>query len=320
MRQEHLELFHAVAESGSITAGGQRLHLSQPAASKRLADLERSLGQRLVDRLPKRGVRLTPAGELLHAYTQRLGALLAQAERSLRGMANLESGRLAIGASSTIGTYLIPAAIATFRRNYPGIALDLRIGNSDAMLALLCDGRIDLACTEDDRRDLGDDVCIDPLGVDELVIICRPGHPLLEHPNLRATDLVRHPFILREPGSGTRTVFERALAQRGLHLEPDLVLGANEAVKLAVAHGDHCAPISGLAVAQELDTGVLARLDVADLTMHRELHRLRLRWRSEDLALRAFIGTLQAQSKRLRPDGPAATRAVASPGDGGTGR
>lgn len=320
MRQEHLELFHAVAETGSITAGGQRLHLSQPAASKRLADLERSLGQRLVDRLPKRGVRLTSAGEVLHSYTHRLDALLAQAERSLRGMANLESGRLAIGASSTIGTYLIPPAIATFRRNYPGIAIDLRIGNSDAMLALLRDGRIDLACTEDDRRDLGDDICIDPLGVDELVIICRPGHPLLARPSLRIADLIHHPFILREPGSGTRTVFERALAARGLHLEPDLVLGANEAVKLAVAAGDHCAPISRLAVAHELATGVLARLDVADVTMHRELHRLRLRWRSEDLALRAFIGTVDRSPKGLSRDAPAARHAATGRGGGGTAR
>jgi len=294
MRQEHLELFHAVAETGSITAGGLRLHLSQPAASKRLADLERSLGQRLVDRLPKKGVRLTAAGDQLHAYTQRLGALLAQAERSLRGMANLESGRLALGASSTIGTYLLPAAMTAFRRHYPGIALDLRIGNSDAILALLRDGRIDLACTEDNRSDYGEDICVDSLGVDELVMICRPGHPLAARASVDLADLVRQPFIMREPGSGTRTVFERALAVRGFRIEPDLVLGANEAVKLAVAAGDHCAAISGLAVAQELADGRLARVTVTDLSLRRELHRLRLRWRSEDLILHAFLGVLAA--------------------------
>lgn len=292
MRQELLELFHAVAETGSITAGGQRLHLSQPAASKRLADLERHLGQRLVDRLPKRGISLTAAGALLFGYTQRLGALHAQAERSLRSLANLEHGRLAIGASSTIGTYLLPAAVAAFRRDYPGITLDLRIGNSDAIVDLLRDGRIDLACTEDNRSDLGDDVCVEPLCVDQLVVICRPGHPLLARQPLTASELVRQPFILREPGSGTRTVFEQALAVHGLRLVPDLVLGANEAIKLAVAAGDHCAAISGLAVVHEEASGRLARLPIADLSMRRELHRLRLRWRSEDLALHAFTRVL----------------------------
>ncbi|MCK6490542.1 MAG: LysR substrate-binding domain-containing protein [Planctomycetes bacterium] len=299
MDLDQLALFHAVAETGSITAGAQRIHLSQPAASRRLAELERTLGQRLFDRLPKRGVGLTSAGAVLYGYSGRIATLHAQAERSLRALVNLESGRLAIGASSTIGTYLLPAAVAAFRTSHPGIQVELRIGNSDAMLALLRDARIDLACTEDNRPDQGGDLAAEVLGGDDLVVVCRPGHALLARAPVAPAELARHPFVLREPGSGTRTVLAAAFAVHGLELEPDLVLGSNEAIKQAVAGCGHLAAMSRMAVADELAAGRLAELAVAGLALRRDLLVLRQRWRGDDPVARAFLRTLAPRLGRV---------------------
>lgn len=299
MDLDQLTLFHAVAETGSITAGAQRIHLSQPAASRRLAELERILGQRLFDRLPKRGVGLTSAGAVLYGYSGRIATLHAQAERSLRALVNLESGRLAIGASSTIGTYLLPAAVAAFRTSHPGIQVELRIGNSDAMLALLRDARIDLACTEDNRADQGGDLAAEVLGGDDLVVVCRPGHPLLLRAPVAPAELARHPFVLREPGSGTRRVLAAAFAVHGLELEPDLVLGSNEAIKQAVAGCGHLAAMSRMAVADELAAGRLAELAVTGLALRRDLLVLRQRWRGDDPVARAFLRTLAPRLGRV---------------------
>lgn len=293
VRQEHLDLFHAVAEAGSITAGGVHLHLSQPAASKRIADLERALGQRLLDRLPKRGVRLTAAGEVLFAYSQRIAALHVQAERSLRGLADLADGRIAVGASSTIGTYLLPPVVAAFRRDYPGVAIDLRIGNSDAMLALLHDARIDLAFTEDDRPATDDALEAEHLCSDDLVVVCRRGHRLLERASLSPRSLIDAPLILREPGSGARCVLEAALARYGLVPAPELILGSNEAIKQAILAGDHLAALPRMAVAAELADGRLRSLPIDGLEMRRRLLVLRLRWRGEGPAQRLFLQALR---------------------------
>jgi DNA-binding transcriptional LysR family regulator len=291
-QQDHLDLFQAVAETGSITAGAARLHLSQPAASQRMAELERAAGMRLFDRLPKRGVRLTAAGSALLVYAGRIAALHDQAERSLRGLAHLDAGRLAVGASSTIGTYLLPAAVAAFRTSHPKVDVALHVGNSDAMLALLRDGRIDLAFTEDNRSDAGEDLASTVWQVDELVVVCRHGHPLLARAPLDPMQLARYPFVLREPGSGTRQVLTAAFAAHGIAIEADLVLGSNEAIKQAVAACNHLAAFSRHAIGAELAAGRLAVLPTAGLDLRRELLLVRERWRADGPAATAFLARI----------------------------
>jgi DNA-binding transcriptional LysR family regulator len=298
MDLHNLALFHAIAEAGSITAGAQRMHLSQPAASKRLADLERSLGTPLFDRLPKRGIRPTAAGEVLLAFSSRVAALEAQAERALRGLSGGEAGRLMIGASSTIGTYLLPPAIAAFRTERPGVEVDLRIGNSDAIVALLRDAHIDVAFTEDNRAEVGEGIVSERLAGDDLLVCCRVGHPLLQREALRSAELVRYPFILREHGSGARAVFTQALAASGATVTPDLVLGSNEAIKRALTACNHLAALPRMAVSDELANGLLAELSVQDLRMQRDLHILRQAWRQDSPPIAAFLGILRRPAGR----------------------
>ncbi len=298
MDLHNLALVQAIAEAGSITAGAKRLHLSQPAASKRLTDLERSLGTTLFDRLPKRGIRPTAAGEILLAFSSRVAALESQAERALRSLIGGEAGRLMIGASSTIGTYLLPPAIAAFRTERPGVEVDLRIGNSDAIVAQLRDTHIDVAFTEDNRADVGEDIVSERLAGDDLLICCRVGHPLLQRQSLRTAELVRYPFILREPGSGARSVFTRALADSGVAVTPDLVLGSNEAIKRALTACNHLAALPRMAVSDELANGLLAEVAVHDLRMHRDLHILRQAWRQDSPPIAAFLAILRRPAGR----------------------
>src|SRR5580658_2657966 len=133
MNLRHLSVFHGIAKAGSVNAAARLLHTSQPAVSRELRTLEERLGVPLFDRLP-RGMRLTEAGQVLLTYAERIFGLELEAERALRELADLEGGELAIGASNTLGTYLLPAFLAAFHTRYPKVSLDLEIGNTQQII------------------------------------------------------------------------------------------------------------------------------------------------------------------------------------------
>lgn len=278
-----------------MTRAARRLSLSQPALSKQLAELEESLGALLFDRLP-RGVRLTAAGQLLLGHAERIFAAERSAEAELGELIGLRSGRLSIGASTTIGSYLLPGVFGTFHRAHPEVKLELEIANTAVVQAMVADGRTDLGLTEGVVP--GEQFASEVAHYDEMVAIAAPGHPLARRKRVFAADLARAPWIARERGSGTRDVIERALSERGLSVEPAMALGSTEAVKNAVAAGAGVAIVSRLTVELELSSGRLALIDVRDLSIRRELHMVQLRGRRPSPAAEAFIGFLRAA---LRP-------------------
>lgn len=271
--------------------GAERLFISQPAVSKQIAELEAALGMTLFDRHPK-GVRLTEAGTLLLGYARRLAAWEREAEQAMAELAGLERGTLTLGASLTIGAYLLPERLAVYRSRYPNITLTLEIANTETIQRRLSEGALDLGLTEgfSDAPDLDASV----FAHDELVAIAPPDHPLLACLPLTIARLCQEPLILRERGSGTRAVLERALTERGLHVEPALTLGSTEAITRAVAAGAGLAVVSRLALTLELETGRLALLPLSDFSLRRPLHRLRRRHASESRAARAFLDLLSA--------------------------
>jgi DNA-binding transcriptional LysR family regulator len=301
MNLNHLAIFHAVAEQGSISRGAERLFISQPAVSKQIGELERSLGTRLFDRLP-RGVRLTEAGALLAGYARRLFALEAEAERALSELKGLDRGRLLVGASVTIGNYLLPGLLAEFGRRHPGVDVRLDIANTEAIQQRLAEGELDIGLTEGFAED--DALEAEVFGEDVLVVIAPPAHPLVIRARasggpVTPERLCLEPFVVREPGSGTLAVAERALAARGLSLRPALTLSHAEAIKRAVIAGAGLAIVSSLTIAQELAAGTLAVIPVSDLPLRRALHLLRLRGRHEGHATRAFLALLGETTPRL---------------------
>jgi DNA-binding transcriptional LysR family regulator len=292
MNRNHLALFHAVAQAGGITQGAAAARVSQPAVSKQIAELESELGVRLLERLP-RGCELTEAGTILADHARRWFALEQDAARAIAEYRGLKRGRLAIGASQTIGGYLLPVVIAEFHRRFADIELQLKIANTRDIKQALLDGSIELGLTEGpaDAEQLESTVFFR----DELVAIAPAGHPLLKKGRVSVREICREPFILREEGSGTRVVVERALRQKGIKIKPLLSLASPEAIKNAVAVGMGIAIVSRLIVALELQAGSLGIIPLKDLAIHRPLHLQRIRNRSQSPALAKFLEVLKVR-------------------------
>jgi DNA-binding transcriptional LysR family regulator len=293
MNLNHLFLFRAVAEAGSFSRAAESVHVSQPAISMQVAELEAQLDLTLFHRLP-RGVKLTAAGQLLFGYAQRLGALADEAQRAMAELKGLHRGRLSIGASTTIGVYLLPDLLGEYRRRYPEIDLQFDIANTEQIVNRLVDGTLDAGLTEGlpPNRDELDNVIFLR---DELVPIVRPDHPGLATGSepLTLRELCAEPMILREPGSGTREVIEGALAKRRQKLQRiAMVLGSTEAIKRAVAAGLGVAIVSHLTIQTELALGRLAILSVRGFQLTRPLLRLCCRNREQDPATLAFLALL----------------------------
>ena len=289
MNLNHLAIFQAVAEAGSIGGGAARLYISQPAVSKQLKDFESALGLPLFDRLPK-GVRLTAAGEQLLVYARRITATENAAEQALAEIRDLHAGKLAIGASTTIGNYLLPALLAEYRRTRPGIEIVLEIANTEYIQHKLLDNAIDLGLTEGfvDSAELHAEV----FSMDQIVAIAAPDHPLAKRTDLTLQQLCHEPCVLREPGLGTRSVIEHMLTQRGLQHAAAMSLGSTEAIKQAVAAGAGISLVSRLAVRSELAAKTLVLLPVEDLQLERPLHMLSLRNKQPSRAVQAFAELL----------------------------
>ena len=296
MNLNQLAIFHAVAKENSVSRGAERLHISQPAVSKQLREFEKSLGVALFHRLST-GVRLTEAGELLFDYATRIFDLETEAEHALDELRVLERGRLVVGASSTIGTYLLPQVCAQFGAQYPKIELHLEIANTEEVQRRLVENKVDVALSE--GLILFPELEADAFGWDEIVLIAAPDHILLTGEPVEVESLLQHPMILRERGSGTRAVVQQAFAGRGILLQPSMSLGSTQAILRAVAAEVGIAWVSRLAIADELGHGTLAVVPMRDFKIIRALQRLKLKGKYESRAAREFVRLLRASSTRL---------------------
>ncbi len=289
MNRNHLAIFHAVAETGSISRGAERLRVSQPAVSKQVCELENALGVRLLDRLP-RGTRLTDAGKTLADYTRRLATIEREAERAIEECRGLKRGRLAIGASTTIGAYLLPQVFAEFHRRHSEIELQLEIANTKTVQGYLTDGAIEIVLTEGiiETEDLESKV----FHQDELVAIAPTHHPLLLQQQVTINQLCQEPWVMREEGSGTRAVVEKSIKKHGITIQPVMSLASTEAIKRAVTCGLGVAIVSRLTIQCELKAGTLAIISVKDLTIRRPLHLQTLRNQNQSRAVAEFLEIL----------------------------
>src|SRR5437773_12396887 len=169
------EVFLAVAKAGSFRAAAEAMHLSQPALSQHVAEMERELGTRLFDRLGRK-VALTEAGRVLEEHAHRLFASLASAREAVADLSGLKRGSLVLGASTTPGIYVLPGMIAAFQGKYPGVALSLRIGNSALIEEQIRGNELDLGVVGGHPLRLGEE-CVAAGLLDELVLIVPPDHP-----------------------------------------------------------------------------------------------------------------------------------------------
>ncbi len=284
----HLRLFAATVDAGGVSAAAERVRISQPAVSKQIRELESAVGAELLERLP-RGVRPTAAGELLAGYARRLFALADEAESALAELRDLRRGRLRLGASMTIGVYLLPEMLARFQSLYSGITISAVVENTDTIQSALIAHQLDLGLVEGPGQfeaELDSRI----FHWDELIIVGAAGATPRGKTTLR--QLARQPWIMRESGSGTRALVDQILARARLQVTPAWTFNSPEAIKQAVIAGLGVAIVARMAVESEIAAGRLCEIKVTDkFTRRRPLRLQWLRARPHSAALHAFMAS-----------------------------
>jgi DNA-binding transcriptional LysR family regulator len=279
-----LAAFVAAVETGSVQAAADALTLTQSAATKRIQNLERRLSTTLLQR-SRYGVGVTEAGRSLYPDAKEALAALARAERRVRAVGDRQALTLRLAASHTVGGFLLPHWLSRFRAAAPAVQPQVEVVNSPSVLRLVREGEVDVGFVEGVDDLSGFDRL--PVGVDELAVVVRAGHPWARRGSVRAEDLVGEPFHARESGSGTRAVAEQRLAEAGILLRPTLQVASTESLKRAVLDGGF-ALLSRCAVADELAAGSLVALPVAGVDLRRELAAVRHPSRRQPQAARSL--------------------------------
>lgn len=288
----------ALANGGSITAAAGRLGLTQPAVTLQLRALQDLAGLPLLQRSGG-GMLLTEAGEELLSLFSRIEAAIAACELSLEMMAGRSGGHISIGAVST-AEYFVPFAIAAFSKLYPGIQVNLRIGNREEIRQTLRGYDVDFVIMGRPPQDM--DLEHHLIGDHPHVIVAPRDHPLAGVSGLSATDLAQETVLTREPGSGTRTLMEQFFEAIDPRPRIGMELSSNESIKQAVIAGLGIAFISAHTVGPELTDGRLVSLDVAGLPVIRQWLVVR---RSDKLLLppaQAMLDFLSREGASFLPD------------------
>jgi DNA-binding transcriptional LysR family regulator len=285
-----LRTFKTVADLKSFSLAAQQLRLSQPSVSYQVKELEEALGLPLLDRLGK-SVHLTEAGSILYSYTRRTLDVLDEAAIAFEEMRGIKRGNLRVGASTTVGIYLLPAALGAFKKLHPGIVISLEIGTRIRVQEQVLSNELDLAVVGPALKD--PDLTILPFVSDELVVIAPAGHALAGRRGLTLKNLESQPFVMREPASGSRWSLEKAARKAGAKLNVAMELGSNGAIKHAVESGLGLAVISRYACALEISSRRLVELDIKGFPIRRDWHIVHLRRRRLPASVQAFITFLK---------------------------
>jgi DNA-binding transcriptional LysR family regulator len=263
MSDRRLKVFQSVAKHLSFTKAAESLHMTQPAVTFQVRQLEEYFNTRLFDRAHNK-VTLTPTGEKVAEFAERIFGLYAEMESSVRELTGEISGALTIGASTTIAEYMLPALLGEFKARHPEITLRLRVSNTDGVVSMVEDSVIDLGVVEAPvaNKNLIVEVCHE----DDLVVVASPDHELVRRGStVKPVDIKHYPFVSREEGSGTREVILQYLINEGvnpLEMNICLELGSPEALKGAVEAGMGISIISRSTIAKELKLNTLVALQL----------------------------------------------------------
>ncbi|WP_423229769.1 LysR family transcriptional regulator, partial [Syntrophomonas zehnderi] len=264
MNLRQLELFSLVAEIGSVTKAAKQVYMSQPAVSQAITDLEDKLQVRLFERMNHR-MLLTSAGETLYQYSKRILSLMEEAENTMQDIANIRMGKLRVGASTTIGIYLLPHLLGDFQTQYENVELQFFIDNTSVIEDMVMDNTIDIGLVEGPIH--SKDITVNHLLVDKLFLICSPKHrwALENKKSIKLAELVDEVLIFRESGSGTREVIENALSNHKVKYKPKHVLNNTEAIKNAVIANIGIAFLPQVVVENDIRAGHLIQVDIEDI-------------------------------------------------------
>ncbi|NOZ10733.1 MAG: LysR family transcriptional regulator [Gammaproteobacteria bacterium] len=289
MADRRLQVFFTVARLLSFTKAADSLHMTQPAVTFQIRQLEEYFNTRLFDRTHNK-ISLTDAGEQVYQYADRIIALYNEMDNEVRRLTGDVMGLLLIGASTTIAEYVIPALLGEFQKQFPEVKIRVRVSNSIGIVHMVENNEVDIGIVESpvSNKNLVVEVCWH----DNLVLICPNDHKLAGRTSISAADLVGYPFLCREEGSGTRDVISSYFEENGTSLSQmniAMEFGSPESVKSAVEAGLGLSIISEATLTKEIGLKTLAtvKLDpplVRPFTLVYQRQKFRLR------AMEEFMG------------------------------
>jgi LysR family transcriptional regulator, low CO2-responsive transcriptional regulator len=305
-----LRSFLAVVRTGSVTAAAEELVVSQPSVSAAVSALTRELGVELTERVG-RSVRPSPAGKVFASYAADVIGLLDQGARAAREAADSAASELRIGAVTTAGEHIAPQLMQTFAAHHPEIALSVDVGNRERVFERLRTHRSDVAIggRPPDEGIVGERFLDNPI-----VVIAAPDDPLAKARRVRVEQLGSRPWLLREEGSGTRSMTEEFLAAHDLH-PPIRTLGSNGAIKQAARAGLGVSLQSRLATHLEVELGLLAIVNVDVALPRRQWYVIRPAHGPVRPAVERFLEFVRSDEAKAAVERGLTTRGARAPRD-----
>lgn len=262
MADRRLQVFQTVARLLSFTKAAEELHMTQPAVTFQVRQLEEQFNTRLFDRTHNR-ISLTDAGKRVHECADRIFELYAEMDNSVRELTGDISGVLILGASTTIAEYMLPVLLGDFKAKYPDITIRLKVANTDGIVSQVENNTIDLGVVEASVNNKN--LVVEKCRTDHLVLIVPPGHELSKEEVVPIQRVADYPFICREEGSGTREVMIESMHDAGVStsdLNIVMELGSLEAIKGAVESGMGVSILSNATIQKELKLGTLVAVQI----------------------------------------------------------
>ncbi|MCG6937580.1 MAG: LysR family transcriptional regulator [Gammaproteobacteria bacterium] len=262
MADRRLKIFHTVARLLNFTKAGEQLHMTQPAVTFQIRQLEEQFNIRLFDRTHNK-VTLTDAGKQVYMYADRILKLYDDMNRSITEMTGDVSGGVYLGASTTIAEYMLPLLIGEFKKKFPDVNISLKESNSEDIIAMVENNVVDLAIVEGSVYNKN--LIVEKCRVDPLVVIMPNNHVLTQLPILHVSDILSHPFISRESGSGTQETITKYVEQHSPDgfLNVCFELSSPEAIKGAVEAGMGISIVSRASIEKELKLGTLTAVELS---------------------------------------------------------
>lgn len=308
-----LKVFEAVARHSSFTRAAEELFLTQPTVSMQVKQLSKSVGLPLFEQVGKR-LYLTGAGKELYITCRDIFSRLSQFEISIADLKGLKQGALRLAVVTT-AKYVVPRLLGPFCQRYPGVDVSLTVNNHEWVLDSLADNRDDLYILSQLPEDM--DISVHPFLENPLVVLAQRNHPLAHERNIPLKRIAEEPFIMREPGSGTRKAVQKMFDEHALSLKVKLDLGSNEAIKQAIAGGLGISVLSLHTLALEGSSSQLTILDVEGFPIQRYWYVIYPSGKQLSVIARTFYDYLLNEgksvaeqtafqgvfSKGLKPDG-----------------
>lgn len=290
MITDALKIFVTVAEQSHFSKAAELLNLSQPGVSLHIKNLENELGAKLLHRSPKQ-VSLTEAGAILYRHAKVIQARYDEARQEIQMLRDEVTGSIQIGASFTIGEYILPKKLAEFAAQYPQVNLQVTIGNTQEILSAVRGNQLDIGFVEGEVQ-ASSDLDVIPYMKDEMIVVAPSGHPLSGSVVVEQHMLQDQVWVLRELGSGTRAFSDHFMEQTAIRPKRSYVFTSSQGVKEAVASGLGIAMVSRWIVHKELATGEVEELRIRQPHLERSFSIIRNKEHSQSMALDVFLQKL----------------------------